>query len=145
MQEISNLFFLLVFFVWGWDVARYIMWVKDAFPSGGTQSELLPLLEACTRTFQTDERYRSDLRYLRVWVQYVSTSSLESFCLPSFLHLLSLFFFRFTFDETSGPRRCKKSWKCSKRSSSNSILCLVVNFLPGEDPTIIHVFATAQL
>ncbi|CAK9191828.1 unnamed protein product [Sphagnum troendelagicum] len=49
---------------------EYIMWVKDAFPSGGIQSELLPLLEACTRTFQTDERYRSDLRYLRVWVQY---------------------------------------------------------------------------
>jgi checkpoint serine/threonine-protein kinase len=49
---------------------EYIMWVRDAFPSGGIQSELLPLLEACTRTFQTDERYRSDLRYLRVWVQY---------------------------------------------------------------------------
>ncbi|CAK9190250.1 unnamed protein product [Sphagnum troendelagicum] len=52
---------------------EYIMWVKDAFPSGGIQSELLPLLEACTRTFQTDERYRSDLRYLRVWVQYADS------------------------------------------------------------------------
>jgi hypothetical protein len=94
------------------------MWVKDAFPSGGIQSELLPLLEACTRTFQTDERYRSDLRYLRVWVQYVSTSSLESFCLPSFLHLLSLFFFRFTFDETSVPRRCKNPGNAARGAAA---------------------------
>jgi hypothetical protein len=51
---------------------RYIKWVKDEFPSGGAQSELQPVLELCTRTFQNDERYKSDSRYLRVWVQYVS-------------------------------------------------------------------------
>lgn len=47
-----------------------IRWVKDAYPSGGHQSELLQVVEACTRTFQDDERYKSDIRYLRVWVIY---------------------------------------------------------------------------
>ncbi|BBN17333.1 checkpoint serine/threonine-protein kinase [Marchantia polymorpha subsp. ruderalis] len=49
---------------------RCIKWVKDAFPAGGAQSELLKLLEGCTRQFHKDELYRNDVRYLRVWVQY---------------------------------------------------------------------------
>lgn len=47
-----------------------IRWIKDAYPTGGYQSELLPVVEACTRTFQNDERYKSDIRYLRAWVLY---------------------------------------------------------------------------
>ncbi|KAG0623744.1 hypothetical protein M758_3G198400 [Ceratodon purpureus] len=49
---------------------QLIRWVKDTYPAGGHQSELLPVVEACTRTFQDDERYKSDIRYLRVWVLY---------------------------------------------------------------------------
>ena len=50
---------------------RFIKWTQDAFKAGGSKSELLPLLERCTRELQGDERYRDDARYLRVWIQYV--------------------------------------------------------------------------
>ncbi|GAQ79054.1 putative Protein kinase [Klebsormidium nitens] len=49
---------------------RYIRWIKDSYPSGGIESESLPVLEKCTRTFQRVARYRTDVRYLRVWIQY---------------------------------------------------------------------------
>lgn len=53
----------------------YIKWTKDTFVSGGQKSEMLPLLEKCTREFHKDERYKDDVRYLRVWIQYAD-------CLP---------------------------------------------------------------
>ncbi|EFJ07099.1 hypothetical protein SELMODRAFT_134310, partial [Selaginella moellendorffii] len=34
--------------------------------------ELCPLLEFCTKAFLDDPRYREDLRYLRIWLRYVS-------------------------------------------------------------------------
>ncbi|WPT13100.1 Putative inactive serine/threonine-protein kinase bub1 [Picochlorum sp. SENEW3] len=54
---------------------EYIKWTKDTFVSGGQKSELLPLLERCTREFHGREEYRDDIRYLRVWIQYAD-------CLP---------------------------------------------------------------
>lgn len=53
----------------------YIKWTKDTFVSGGQKSEMLPLLEKCTREFHNDARYKEDIRYLRVWIQYAD-------CLP---------------------------------------------------------------
>lgn len=50
---------------------EYIRWTKDTFVSGGQKSELVPLLEKCTRAFHDSEQYRNDVRYLRVWIQYV--------------------------------------------------------------------------
>ncbi|KAL2610840.1 hypothetical protein R1flu_022532 [Riccia fluitans] len=52
---------------------RCIKWTRDAYPSIGPQSELVRILEGCTRQFLKDERYRDDPRYLRVWVQYADT------------------------------------------------------------------------
>ena len=57
----------------GW--VEYIKWTKDTFVSGGKTSELLPLLEKCTREFHQSEQYRNDIRYLRVWIMYAD-------CLP---------------------------------------------------------------
>jgi hypothetical protein len=54
---------------------EYIKWTKDTFSSGGKSSELLPLLEKCTREFHDKELYRDDIRYLRVWIMYAD-------CLP---------------------------------------------------------------
>lgn len=51
---------------------RLIKWTQEAFSAGGHKAELLPLLERCTRELQGVEAYRTDVRYLRVWVQYVS-------------------------------------------------------------------------
>ncbi len=51
---------------------RFIKWTQETFAAGGHKAELLPLLERCTRELQADGRYAGDVRYLRVWVQYVS-------------------------------------------------------------------------
>ncbi|EFJ35846.1 hypothetical protein SELMODRAFT_404118 [Selaginella moellendorffii] len=49
---------------------RCIEWTKEAFPSGGSQSGILPMLELCLRTFCDDSKYKSDLRYLKLWLDY---------------------------------------------------------------------------
>ncbi len=51
---------------------RFIKQTQDTFKSGGQKAELLPLLERCTRELQSHDRYKKDIRYLRVWIQYVS-------------------------------------------------------------------------
>ncbi|KAK9053344.1 hypothetical protein SSX86_029977 [Deinandra increscens subsp. villosa] len=47
-----------------------IKWVQDAFPPGGDCSGLVVIFEKCVRTFWHDERYKNDLRYLKVWLEY---------------------------------------------------------------------------
>jgi checkpoint serine/threonine-protein kinase len=54
---------------------RLIKWTQDTFTAGGHKAELLPLLERCTRELQGAERYRTDVRYLRVWIQYVGAAA----------------------------------------------------------------------
>eukprot|EP00850_Spirogloea_muscicola_P001065 SM000004S14935 [mRNA] locus=s4:351711:358828:+ [translate_table: standard] len=49
---------------------KYLKWIKLHYPSGGLQGETLSVLEKCTKRFQQDGRYRSDIRYLRIWIQY---------------------------------------------------------------------------
>ena len=48
----------------------YIRWTKETFSSTGKTSELLPLLEKVTREFHESDKYRDDLRYLKVWIMY---------------------------------------------------------------------------
>ncbi|KAF3619818.1 Mitotic spindle checkpoint protein BUBR1 [Capsicum annuum] len=47
-----------------------IKWVQEAFPPGGDSSGLIVIYEQCVRTFWHDERYKDDLRYLKVWLEY---------------------------------------------------------------------------
>lgn len=47
-----------------------IKWVQEAFPAGGDSSGLVVLYEHCVRTFWHDDRYTTDLRYLKVWLEY---------------------------------------------------------------------------
>ncbi|OAY76253.1 Mitotic spindle checkpoint protein BUBR1 [Ananas comosus] len=49
-----------------------IKWVQESFPSGGECSGLVVIYEQCVRTFWHDDRYKDDLRYLKVWMEYVS-------------------------------------------------------------------------
>ncbi|CAM9481321.1 unnamed protein product, partial [Ectocarpus sp. 13 AM-2016] len=35
------------------------------------------LLERCSRKFKDDPRYKDDIRYLRVWTAYVSSSRIS--------------------------------------------------------------------
>ncbi|KAL6630004.1 hypothetical protein ACP70R_029769 [Stipagrostis hirtigluma subsp. patula] len=47
-----------------------IKWVQESFPAGGECSGLLVMYEQCVRAFWHDERYKDDLRYLKVWLEY---------------------------------------------------------------------------
>lgn len=51
--------------------ARCIKWVQEAFPMGGDYSGLVVIYEQCVRTFWHSDRYKDDLRYLKVWLEYV--------------------------------------------------------------------------
>ncbi|KAK3724398.1 protein kinase [Vermiconidia calcicola] len=52
---------------------RYVKWTLDAYPSAQAtpQSQLLPLLERATKTFQTSDHYKNDPRYLKLWLHYI--------------------------------------------------------------------------
>ncbi|KAJ4702366.1 mitotic spindle checkpoint protein BUBR1-like [Melia azedarach] len=47
-----------------------IKWVQEAFPAGGDSSGLVVIYEQCVRAFWHSERYKDDLRYLKVWLEY---------------------------------------------------------------------------
>lgn len=47
-----------------------IKWVQEAFPQGGDSSGLVVIYEQCVRTFWHSDRYKNDLRYLKVWLEY---------------------------------------------------------------------------
>uniref|UniRef100_A0A0D9VD94 BUB1 N-terminal domain-containing protein n=1 Tax=Leersia perrieri TaxID=77586 RepID=A0A0D9VD94_9ORYZ len=47
-----------------------IKWVQESFPTGGDCSGLVVIYEQCVRAFWHDERYKDDLRYLKVWLEY---------------------------------------------------------------------------
>lgn len=51
---------------------RCIKWVQEAYPAGGDFSGLVLIYEHCVRTFWHSDRYKEDLRYLKVWLEYVS-------------------------------------------------------------------------
>jgi hypothetical protein len=52
---------------------RYIKWAQEQFAANGSKAELQQVLEAATRSLSSTNRYNSDVRLLRIWVQYVST------------------------------------------------------------------------
>ncbi|VFQ92410.1 unnamed protein product [Cuscuta campestris] len=45
-------------------------WVQESFPPGGDSSGLVVIYEQCVRKFWHDDRYKDDLRYLKVWLEY---------------------------------------------------------------------------
>ncbi|KAL6180771.1 hypothetical protein ACLB2K_047430 [Fragaria x ananassa] len=47
-----------------------IKWVQEAFPPGGDFSGLVVIYEQCVRTFWHSDRYKDDLCYLKVWLEY---------------------------------------------------------------------------
>ncbi|CAN6866053.1 unnamed protein product [Brassica oleracea] len=50
---------------------KCVKWVQEAFPPGGECSRLLVIYEQCVRKFWHSDRYKDDLRYLKVWLEYV--------------------------------------------------------------------------
>ncbi|KAJ1703411.1 hypothetical protein LUZ63_003190 [Rhynchospora breviuscula] len=52
-----------------------IKWVQESFPSGGDFSGLVVIYEQCVRMFWHEPRYKEDLRYLKIWLEYASNCS----------------------------------------------------------------------
>lgn len=46
--------------------------MKESLPPNVLKEKLPRFLQKCTHTFQSDRRYKNDLRYLRVWLQLVN-------------------------------------------------------------------------
>ncbi|KAK9825089.1 hypothetical protein WJX74_007567 [Apatococcus lobatus] len=51
---------------------KFIQWTQETYKAGGPQAELISLLERCTRELQSIPKYKSDIRYLRVWIHYAN-------------------------------------------------------------------------
>ncbi|NP_001079357.1 budding uninhibited by benzimidazoles 1 beta [Xenopus laevis] len=66
-----------------WD--RYIKWAEQAFPQGGKESNLCPLLERGVKIFHEEQRYYDDLRYLNICLKFANFCS-EPLDLYSYLH-----------------------------------------------------------
>ncbi|KAI0635917.1 Mad3/BUB1 homology region 1-domain-containing protein [Trametes polyzona] len=49
---------------------EFVGWTSEAYKGHISQSGLLELLDEATRHFLEDETYRSDLRYLKLWLLY---------------------------------------------------------------------------
>eukprot|EP00808_Paulinella_micropora_P028594 g3865.t1 len=49
---------------------NYIMWTRTSHTTVGAQTHHLQLLEKCTREFKDNNKYRNDIRYLKVWIMY---------------------------------------------------------------------------
>lgn len=60
-------------------IYRCIKWIQEAFPQGGDYSGLVMIYEQCVRAFWDSDRYKDDIRYLKVWLDYVA--SLHHLCL----------------------------------------------------------------
>ena len=52
---------------------RYVKWTLNAYPSAQStaDSQLRPLLERATRSFQSAIHYKNDPRYLKLWLTYI--------------------------------------------------------------------------
>lgn len=55
---------------------NYIDWIEQSFPSGGKESGLKQVLAKCLDSFASDERYYQDGRMIRLFIKYVSFSTI---------------------------------------------------------------------
>ncbi|KAG7702468.1 hypothetical protein KL933_005116 [Ogataea haglerorum] len=54
---------------------KYLDWIHTHYPSGAsTESGLIQLLERITHDFRDDEYYKNEVRYFKVWLEYVKFS-----------------------------------------------------------------------
>ncbi|KAG7835565.1 hypothetical protein KL942_005103 [Ogataea angusta] len=54
---------------------KYLDWIHTHYPSGAnTESGLIQLLERITHDFKDDDYYKNEVRYFKVWLEYVKFS-----------------------------------------------------------------------
>jgi checkpoint serine/threonine-protein kinase len=49
---------------------QFVQWTLKSYSSDDPKSGLIELLEESTRKFKNDPSYKTDLRYLKLWVLY---------------------------------------------------------------------------
>jgi hypothetical protein len=57
----------------GW--LEYVRWLEVKMPEDTRKK--FKVLEKCTRELKDDPRYRNDMRYIRLWIQYVSERRMQ--------------------------------------------------------------------
>lgn len=54
---------------------QYIRWIRETYRTGNTnESELIQLLERTTHDFKDDSYYKNEIRYFKVWLEYITYS-----------------------------------------------------------------------
>ncbi|QPG75245.1 hypothetical protein FOA43_002595 [Brettanomyces nanus] len=52
----------------------YLKWIRESFPSGNNNRELIKLLEKATHDFKDDDYYKNEVRYFKIWLEYIKFS-----------------------------------------------------------------------
>ncbi|KAJ2517887.1 protein kinase, partial [Coemansia sp. RSA 2049] len=50
---------------------RYMQWIFEVFPQASGNQAVIKLVERPLRLFNDDERYRSDARFVKMWIWYI--------------------------------------------------------------------------
>jgi hypothetical protein len=50
---------------------KYFKWIRDTFPSDCTRA--LALLERCTCDLSHEEKYKNDIRFVKLWIEYADS------------------------------------------------------------------------
>lgn len=54
---------------------QYIKWIRDNYKTGNThESLLIQVLERTTHDFKDDDYYKNEIRYFKVWLEYITYS-----------------------------------------------------------------------
>jgi len=54
----------------GLSLHRHFKWIRDTFPSDLSRS--LAFLERCTNDLKSNEGLKNDIRFVKMWIEYVS-------------------------------------------------------------------------
>jgi thiamine pyrophosphate-dependent acetolactate synthase large subunit-like protein len=53
--------------------AKYIKWTRDTYTSNSDKA--LKLLERCTYELKNEETLKNDLKFVKMWIEYVSSNT----------------------------------------------------------------------
>lgn len=51
---------------------EYISWIEQAFPKSGKESEFQDALQRCLQLFEQQDKYKQDLRMIKLYIKFVS-------------------------------------------------------------------------
>ena len=67
-------------------LAVYYEFVQWTINNSDPKSELTQLLKDATKAFETDATYKTDLRYLKLWIQYARYSNYSALSVCGYLY-----------------------------------------------------------